>query len=1546
MFSDNKGTPPDNAIAIIGMSGRFPDAKNIDEFWHNIRSGISSIRQFTDQELLAAGADAEALKQPNYVKAGVTLPGIELFDAQFFGFSPREAEVMDPQQRLFLECAQEALECAGYDPNTYQGLIGVFAGKGGNSYLVEHLVPNRASINTLQASTGNDSDALASTVAYKLNLKGPSIAIQTFCSTSLVAIHFACQSLLNYESDMTLAGGAAIQIPHGTGYLYEEGSIYSPDGTCHALDANAQGSVMGSGAGIVVLKRLADALDDGDQIYALIRGSAVNNDGTLRVSYTAPGLDGQTEVIAEAIGNADVPAESISYIETHGTGTKLGDAVELSAMKNAFALSTTKQQFCAIGSAKPNVGHLDRASGVTGLIKTIQALQHKVLPPSLNFTRANPDVQLEQSPFYVNTQLQEWSNEDGPRRAGVSSFGLGGTNAHVIVEEAPERQPGSASRTWQLLLLSARTESALEAATTNLQNYLQQHPTAELADIAYTLQVGRATYNYRRAIVCQSSADAVQILETKQTPIRQETLRGRGVAFLLSGLEEPAVGTAQELYSTEPAFQAAIDTCSQIVQERFQLDLLAALYPECQTRQRGGHLSRKHRHGNAKAPEAMADPLLAQMALFAIGYALAQLCQSWGIQPQAMLGYDLGEYIAACLAEVLSLEDALKLTMYRAQLAVRLPAGAMMIASLSPETAEPYLNEQITLAATHRPNSCVLSGSDEALDLLASQLSGQGISCQMLPTRYAWHSSQLAAVCTEFRTFVQSLQLQAPTTAYISNVTGNWITAEQAMDPDYWVQLLCQPIRFGNGVARLLQETDNLLLEVGCGPFLRTISAQHPACPKDRLDCVLATLPNTADTAQANMVAMLGGLWAAGTFIDWSAFYGREQRQRLALPTYPFERQRYWLETRKALYEEQVKHPTDDDWEKLPDLADWFNIPSWKRLPIPVGGSTSSHGSWLIFADEQGVGQALIEQLRAHGEDVVAVMPGSGFQQQGSNAYCVRVDVRGDYTRLFQALQADDKTPEHIVQLWNVAPIQPATQQVRPEQGLVPVLALTQAIADSACTQCALTFIVNGLWRILGTEQVQAEKACMLGPTRVIPQEYSNITCRCIDIVLPEHGGVATQLVEQLQQELLSASTDVVLAYREQSRWVQTFEAMPLPGSPQPLSPFRQKGIYLITGGLGGIGLATADYLARNVQARLVLTSRSGLPEREQWATILQTTGSEKGTGRMIRQVLDLEKHGAQVLTCAVNVADEQGMAQVIARAQATFGPLNGVIHAAGIPASGLIQQKAAEDARRVLQPKIQGTQVLERVLADVPLDFLVLFSSTSSVTGGGPGQIDYCAANAYLDAHAQQHSSRQRKTVAINWGEWQWDAWEDGLQGYPKDVQEYFKKRRASVGISFDEGMEALTRILTQSLSQVIVSTTDFQRVVTNSKHFSVSTVLEKFHDLHQADSKHQRPVLANDYVAPGTEAEGKLVTIWEELLGLEQVGIHDNFFELGGNSLMGTQLIARFRKAFQANLPLSLVYEALTVAEQAQTIHRLLDEPHKSSADSRNAQSAVSVR
>ncbi|HEY0603269.1 MAG TPA: type I polyketide synthase, partial [Herpetosiphonaceae bacterium] len=704
-MSDETTQPDLDGIAIIGMAGRFPGASNIQQFWQNLRDGVESLTWLDDDEIevpLGLVAD-ERLK---FVNATAILDDVEHFDAAFFGFNPREAEIMDPQHRLFLESAWEALEDAGYDPTTYEGSIGVFASTQMSSYLLNNLLPNRPLVETMGALAlriANDRDFLPTRVSYKLNLRGPSLTVVTACSSSLVATHLACQSLLDYQSDMVLVGGVTVNVPQRTGYTYQEGGLFSPDGHCRAFDADAQGTFGGSGLGIVVLKRLEDALEDGDQIYAVIKGSATNNDGASKVGYTAPSVDGQAGVILAAQIVADVDPTTISYIEGHGAGTPLGDPIEVAALTQAFRVNTDATGFCALGSVKTNVGHLDSAAGVAGLIKTVLALKHRQIPPSLNCEQPNPAIDFPSTPFYVNTELKDWEIDGAPRRAGVSSFGVGGTNVHVILEEAPEIEPSDPARPWQLLPLSARTATALQRTTERLLDYLREQPDANLADVAYTLQKGRRAFDHRQIVVCRDTADAIAVLEGRDSTrlVRQvgETYSAP-IAFMFAGLGDHYVDMGLELYQNETVFRETIDRCAELLKPELRLDLRDVLYPRGTSAQPSlpnstGQsfdvsrlLGREPATSNNGSGQLNRTDL-AQPILFVLEYALAQQWIAWGVQPQALIGHSLGEYVAATLAGVFTLPDALRVVSARARLIQSLPAGAMLTVMLSEQELQP-----------------------------------------------------------------------------------------------------------------------------------------------------------------------------------------------------------------------------------------------------------------------------------------------------------------------------------------------------------------------------------------------------------------------------------------------------------------------------------------------------------------------------------------------------------------------------------------------------------------------------------------------------------------------------------------------------------------------------------------------------------------------------------------------------------------------------------------------------------------------------------------
>ncbi|NOK00991.1 MULTISPECIES: type I polyketide synthase [Myxococcus] len=886
----------DADVAIIGMAGRFPGARDVDTLWANLREGVESIRFFSKEEARAAGVPEERLEDPSFVRAAAILPEPESFDAAFFEMPPREAEITDPQHRVFLEACWEALEHAGYSPRDYAGAISVFGGATLNTYLLMNLARNPRvleSFEPVQVNIGNGGDFLATRVSYKLNLRGASHTVQSACSTSLVAVHQACQSLLNGECDMALAGGASVNVGFFNGYRHAEGGMVSPDGHCRPFDAKAQGTLFGSGVGVVLLKKLRAAVRDGDTIHAVIKGTATNNDGALKAGFTAPSVDGQAQVVAEALAASALEADDISYVEAHGTATPLGDPIEVQALTKAFRATTQRRRFCALGSVKGNLGHLDAAAGITGLMKTVMALKHGELPPSLHYERPNPAIDFDSSPFYVNATLKPWSAGDSPRRAGVSSFGVGGTNAHVVLEEAP-RLPasGPSRRAWHLLPLSARAPSALESVTTRLVESLKNQGGVNLADVAWTLQAGRQRFLHRRFVLARSAEDAVDALSQPQCPrvfTEAQDAVERSVAFLFPGQGSQHVDMGRALYEAEPVFRAEVDRCAELLKPHLDgLDLRTVLYPQPEAAEGSG--------------TKLAQTALTQPALFTLEYATARLWMSWGVMPQAMLGHSIGEYVAACLAGVFSLEHALRLVAARGRLMQGLPSGAMLAVPLSEGEVQPYLRAggtELSLAALNGPMQCVLSGTHPAVEAVRKQLQEAGIQCQPLVTSHAFHSSMMDSILDAFAAQVATVPLAAPTLPFVSNVTGTWVTAEQATSPRYWAEHLRGTVRFADGLHALLSDARRVLLEVGPGQVLGKLAKRHSVFTASHT--VLASMPPPKDAgATAGMAPLayetLGRLWQAGVHVDWKGFHGAELRYRVPLPTYPFERQRFWIE--------------------------------------------------------------------------------------------------------------------------------------------------------------------------------------------------------------------------------------------------------------------------------------------------------------------------------------------------------------------------------------------------------------------------------------------------------------------------------------------------------------------------------------------------------------------------------------------------------------------------------------------------------------------------
>ena len=1379
-------------IAIVGMSCRFPGSRSIAEYWDNLRQGVESIRTFTRAELTAAGIDPDLLARPDYVPARGALTDIELFDAAFFGFSPREAELTDPQYRLFLELAWESLESAGYDTENYAGSVGIFGGMSMTKYLVYNLLPNREVLEAagpLQTRILNDKDFLTALAAYKLNLTGPSITVQTACSTSLVATCLACQSLMSYQCDLALAGGVSVAVPHHSGYLAQEG-VMAPDGHCRAFDSRAAGTVDGSGAGIVLLKRLADALKDGDTIHAVIKGFATNNDGSFKVGYTAPSVDGQMEVIALAQAVAGVSADTIGLIEAHGTGTPMGDPIEVAALREVFEAASDRKGFCALGSVKTNIGHLDAAAGVASLIKATLAVRDSVLPPSLHFEKPNPQLDLDESPFYVNTRLADWAPGPFPRRAGVSSFSIGGVNAHIVLEEPPP-VPAAAptARPWQLLTLSARSRGALDVLTETFARHLEERPELSLADAAYTSHVGRRPFEHRRVVLGRDRAEVASALAGRDGQAQEGNGvdRERPVAFLFPGLGNHYPGMAADLYRDEPVFRATVDHCCGLLAPVLGSDLRGLLFPPGGRAAEAGpaQLDLRRLVRDSVAPAASADRRLlrtawSQPAMFVIEYALARLWMHWGIAPRAFLGFSIGEYVAACLAGVLSLEDALLLVARRAQAIERLPEGAMLAVSLGEAEVSRRLAGNLALAAIATPEVTVVAGPpDEILDL-EKTLAADGVVSRRLQTTHAFHSPLLRLVAAELRALLGKLALQPPEIPFLSNVTGTWITPREATDPEYWLRHLLGTVRFADGVAELLRER-YLLLEVGPG---QTLSSWALQCGRGEPVVALPSLGHAQDPRSDHEVLLgaLGQLWVHGVIPDWRAFHEGESRRRIPLPTYPFERRRYWIEAPSGSQASSgpsvsslsssaasAAGPLSLPAKRL-DPADWLYAPLWKQSPVPplpAAGAGESR-PWLLIQDRHGVGEALLLRLRAAGVPAISVIPaipvmtGESFREV-EGGFTLDLGAPEGWSRLLGTLAARGESPGVVVHLAGIdrddAPVDPLQARALAFDSL---LFLVQAVGLLERPEpLRLAMVTSHLQVVTGDERIVPEKAMLLGACAALPQEYPTLRCRSVD--LPPVAGSASAagpagpetLANLLWAELGSVRDEPVVAYRHGRRWVRVFESLPLPAAEAAGSRLREGGVYLITGGLGGMGLVLAERLARRLGARLVLVGRSTLPPREDWDRLAALAGVPGDVGFKVARLLEIERAGGEILPLSADIADPEQVERVVEAARERWGRIDGVVHAAGVFPGGLAQLKTPEGIDAVFRPKLAGTRALAAALAGDPPDFFLLCSSLTGIVGA-LGLVDHAAANSFLDAYAQAGGfSPHTFTLSVSWDNW-----------------------------------------------------------------------------------------------------------------------------------------------------------------------------------------------
>ncbi|HET9352517.1 MAG TPA: type I polyketide synthase, partial [Sphingomicrobium sp.] len=1324
---------PPGSVAVVGMAGRFPAAASVAELWQLLDREREATRWLTDDELLAAGVSPSTIRDANYVRASLILPDLELFDAEFFGFSPRDAAILDPQHRHFLECAWEALEDAGHMPDRFQGSIGVFAGCGMQAYFAYNLLSNPELVESvglfLLRHTGNDKDFLPTRLSYLLNLQGPSVAVQTACSTSLVAVHMACQSLLTGSCDMALAGGVSIELPHRRGYRFTEGEILSPDGHCRAFDDDAKGTLFGSGAGVVVLRRLEDALESGDNIHLVIRGSAINNDGSQKAGYLAPSIDGQARAAAEALAVADVEPSSVAYIEAHGTGTAVGDPIELAALAQTYG-DRRRSGPCGIGSLKTNIGHLDTAAGVASLIKVALAMRHEKIPASLNYSRPNSRFDLARSPFYVVDRSRPWPRSTGPRRAAVNSLGVGGTNAHAIVEEPPAQVVMPAGPDWHVLTLSARSETALARLRDKwLQFTADPPPDFTMANAAFTCQVGRRAFDHRCAVIARDVDGLRSALDggDRRRAVTGVRAAKHRIVFMFPGGGAQYPGAARELYERVPAFRDSVEECFRVMPAAVPADLRSLMFERAPD--------------DAEAEQALERPVRALAALFVLEYAFAALWRHWGVLPDAVIGHSAGEYPAAVIAGVMTLEDALGIVVVRGQIFERMEAGGMLSVQLSESKLRVLLGGELDLAAVNDADLCVASGAVPALEALECRLRSEDVESRRVRINVAAHSRLLDTHLDTFRACVQKVRLSPSRLAFVSTLTGEPASANQLTTPEYWVRQLRQTVRFGEGLNAVLKEPGAILVEVGPGQALSSLArlARGGCRPASIVaSCRKADEPD-GDLAFALSAA--GRLWSIGCDLDWDRVRGRGGLRRISLPTYPFERQRHWIEPGQPRAAADSKAASSEVC-RVANLEDWFYVPEWRLAPLAPSSSEAKR-QCLVFSGQAALGPALEKALASRAGIACVVRPGDAFGRSPDGTWSIDPARPDHYGRLLSELEAEGIRPDGIFYLWALDAAGAAQAEI-----FEPLFHLCQALQrHDPETAVHLLVATAGTFALPGERVTHPERATLVGPCRAAAREIPLVHAQLVDLERDPAAEVTG--TRQLLSEFDGGARDELVAYRGTARWVQDLVGAQLPAPDRLAARLTAGGVYVITGGLGGIGLELALFLATHTKGRLVLIGRRDLPPRAAWPA-LASSGQLEGDAYCARRLLQIEGAGAELLILRADVADIEQMRHALDAVKDRFGRINAVFHAAGLLDDAPLATKTAEDTRRLMSPKVEGGAVLNALLPPGSVDLFAVFSSTSASVGH-PGQVDYSAANAFLDALAASRPDG----LAIDWGVW-----------------------------------------------------------------------------------------------------------------------------------------------------------------------------------------------
>ncbi|TQN30293.1 acyl transferase domain-containing protein [Haloactinospora alba] len=1458
-------------LAIVGIACRYPGAPDVESYWNVISEGREALSRFTPEELTAAGTDPDRMRHPGFVPAGGVLPSGEYFDSGFFGYSARDAATMDPQQRIFLESAWHALEDAGHAPDAFDGAIGVYAGQSIGTHRDRDLGSFLGTADQLLLSA-DDKDFLSTRVAHKLGLTGPALTVQTACSTSLVAVHTAGQALLHHDCDMALAGGVSWSPLRRHGYLREAGDVWSADGRMRPFDADASGYVPADGLGIVVLRRLADALDDGDRVYAVVKGSAVNNDGSDKISFYAPSAAGQQQAVTTALATADTPPETIGYVESHGTATALGDLVEFSALSESYRTRQPHTGHRGLGSVKANIGHTDAAAGVAGVIKTALMLHHRFVPACPTFSTPHPDLDAGSSPFTLDLTAGPWQQGPHPRRAAVNSSGIGGTNAHLVLEEAPPRPEPTPGWPWQLVCLSARDQDALSRSQREFASACAKRPDTDLADIAATLSSGRASLPER---ACGVFRDTGQAARTSEHPSGSWWYRGESslpapeqTVVMFPGAGPQYRGMARDLYARTRVFGECVDECLAALPEGLRDSVREAVLADDTT---------------VNGP--LEEPTVAMPALFITEVATFRLLRSLDLAPTALLGHSFGEYAAAHVAGVFTLADALSVLVRRAELLATHAPGAMVSVAASPEKVQEFLDDDTSVAAVNGPELCVVSGVARAVDALADRLERYGTECRRLPVSLAAHSPLVDAALPEFRALLETVPLRRPDVPVVSNLSGRTVTDEIAR-PEYWVAHMREPVRFRDGLEHIFSWRSTALVEAGPGSTLADLARAQRTDPAHR---VVATGRARGDsrTDDAVFLEAVGRLWSERAGITPSRLFEGQRRRRTPVLRYGFTPE--YHPCRGGAGQSPASGPAPSPAGETSPTG-LYGV-SWGRVVAPRRATAvrADRFRWVLFSDGSSTARQVGDTLRKHGAAHTVVIGDGAFRWFSDE----RVGIDGASPEHHAAVldrARESGLPLRVID-FRAAQDDPALRGLR---GIAHGLG-QDATADGLCV------VTRGAHNVTGAERLSPHAAGAAAAARTLTAELGVVT-RHVDLDPHPCGPASTEAActAVLRAFDLPSREDPVVL-RGGHRWQRRF--LPVSAQADTEPAVRTGGVYVVTGGLGGVGAHLAEHLARGYGARLVLVSRSAEDDE---------SSSARGHGTAWYHRL-----GTDVLVRRGDVCDADRMTAVLREAVQRLGRVDGVVHAAGTPSGGLVQFLGDADVHAGLRAKRDGAHAITSALlrAEVRPDFVVHFSSLAAFAGA-PGLACYSAGNAYLDAYAAQLSRESgTRTLSVNWDRWRGVGMAEGMEQRHREVT----GESLTGGMRPTDALRAFDAALADAAAEQVVASAEHpDRLVHPATDGSAPEEAEP-------PSRTAAPDTATPSPPESSSREGTeqcLLRVWEDVLGVSGIEVHDSFFDLGGHSLTALQVTRQCRDRFGIELTARTLFTEPTIAGLARVL------------------------